>query len=255
MKTLLAVALAVSLGLAGSVSAEEKVLKIGTEAAYKPFAYIDASGEMTGFDIDITHALCAQMQVKCEIVNQDFDGLIPALKVKKIDAIIASMSITEDRKKNIDFAGPYYTTPRRFIGRKGVALELNPESFKDKIVGVQRGTTNANYVEQKLKGFATAKYYDTQDAANLDLAAGRVDVVLADSVVLQTFLDGKDAEGLDFVTAPITDPAIFGVGAGIGLRQGDDALKQQFNAALKTLIASNKYQEINKKYLSVDIKP
>lgn len=255
MKTLLATALAVLLGLAGSASAQDKVLKIGTEAAYKPFAYIDSSGEMTGFDIDVTRALCAQMQVKCEIINQDFDGLIPALKVKKIDAIIASMFITEERKKSIDFAGPYYNTPRRFIGRKGMALALDPENFKGKVVGVQRGTTNANYVDQKLKGFATAKYYDTQDAANLDLAAGRVDLVVADSVVLQKFLDSKDAEGLDFVTPPITDPTIFGAGAGIGLRQGDAALKQQFDDALKALIASGKYAEINKKYLPIDVKP
>jgi arginine/ornithine transport system substrate-binding protein len=256
MKMLIVTALALSFGLAaGQASAQEKVLKIGTEAAYKPFAYIDASGQMTGFDIDITRAMCDQMKVKCEIVNQDFDGLIPALQVRKIDAVIASMFITEERKKSIDFAGPYYSTPRRFIGRKGMGLDLQPESFKGKVVGVQRGTTNANYVEQKLKGFATAKYYDTQDAANLDLAAGRVDLVVADSVVLQRFLDSKDAEGLDFVTPPISDPSIFGVGAGIGLRKGDAALKQQFDEALKALIASGKYAEINKKYLPIDIKP
>ena len=108
------------LALALPAAAQDKI-RIGTEAAYKPFAYVLPSGELTGFDIDITKALCAQMKADCEIVNQSFDGLIPALNAKKIDAIIASMSITPDRLKAIDFAGPYYTVPALFIAPKDSA--------------------------------------------------------------------------------------------------------------------------------------
>lgn len=119
-------ALVAAAGGAAPLAAQE-TLTIGTEAAYPPFAYVLPSGEMTGFDIDIANALCAEMEMECEISNLAFDGLIPALTSKKIDAIIASMFITEDRLKAIDFAGPYYLTPALFIGPEDADLELTED--------------------------------------------------------------------------------------------------------------------------------
>jgi lysine-arginine-ornithine-binding protein len=229
-------------------------LKIGTEAAYKPFAYVLPSGELTGFDIDITKALCAAMEADCEIINQSFDGLIPALNSKKIDAIIASMSITEDRLKAIDFAGPYYTTPGLFVAADGSGITLTPDGMKRKTVGVQRGTTMANYVKDKFPG-ARAQFYDTLEAATLDLTSGRVDAVFADSVVLDEFLASDQGKGFVAVGEPVYDKELLGAGAGIGLRKGDDELKQRFDDALAKVIASGEYAEINKKYLSVSILP
>lgn len=229
-------------------------LRIGTEAAYKPFAYVLPSGELTGFDIDISKALCAAMEADCEIVNQSFDGLIPALNSKKIDAIIASMSITEDRLKAIDFAGPYYTTPALFVSAEGSGLELTADGMKRKTVGVQRGTTMANYVKDKFPG-ARAQFYDTLEAATLDLTSGRVDAVFADSVVLDEFLASDQGKGFVALGEPVYDKDLLGAGAGVGLRKGDDALKQRFNDALAKIISSGQYAEINKKYLSVSILP
>jgi len=242
-----------ALALAGTAVAQE-TLTVGTEAAYKPFAFVLPSGELTGFDVDITKALCAEMAVTCEIVNQSFDGLIPALNATKIDAIVASMSITPDRLEAIDFAGPYYTVPALFIAPKGSGAEISPEGLDGKFVGVQRGSTMADYIEANFPD-ARVQVYDTSDAANLDLASGRVDLVFADSVVLQDFLATPDGAGFEAVGEPVYDAEVLGTGAGIGLRKGETELKEKFDAALAAIIASGEYQTINDKYMSVSILP
>jgi polar amino acid transport system substrate-binding protein len=232
----------------------QETLTIGTEAAYKPFAYVLPSGELTGFDIDIANALCAEMGATCEIVNQSFDGLIPALNAEKIDAIIASMNITPERLEAIDFAGPYYTAPALFIAPKDAGLEITPEGLDGKYVGVQRGSTMANYIAAKFPD-ARVQVYDTAEAANLDLASGRVDVVFADGIVLQEFLATPDGAGFEAVGEPVFDAEILGTGAGIGVRKGDTALKEKFDAALAAIIASGEYKTINDKHVPVSILP
>lgn len=248
-----------ALGLALAIpafaaSAQDKVV-IGTEAAYPPFAYVLPSGELEGFDISIAKALCAEMKADCTIVNQAFDGLIPALNAKKIDAIIASMFVTEERLKAIDFAGPYYSVPGVFVAPKDTELELTEDSLGRRVtIGVQRGTTFPNYVEANFPK-ARVRFYDTIDSAKLDLASGRVDLIFADSVVLEDFLKSKDGQAFAVLGEPVYDAALLGAGAGIGLRKGDTALKEKFEAALAALIASGGYKEINDQFVSVDIAP
>jgi lysine-arginine-ornithine-binding protein len=251
--TIAFIALGAALLAALPAAAQDK-LRIGTEAAYKPFAWVLPSGELTGFDIDVAKALCTQMQVECEIVNQSFDGLIPALNAKKIDAIIASMTITDDRLNAIDFAGPYYNVPALFIAPKGSGTEISEEGLDGKYVGVQRGSTMANYVKEKFPS-ARIQLYDTSDAANLDLASGRVDAVFADSVVLNDFLATPEGEGFEPVGEPVVDVELLGSGAGIGVRKGDAELKQKFDDALAAIIASGEYKTINDAYIPVDILP
>ena len=249
--------LAAALGLAALAAipaAAQDKLRIGTEAAYAPFAWVLPSGELTGFDIDVTKALCAQMGAECEIINQSFDGLIPALNAKKIDAIIASMTITEDRLKAIDFAGPYYSVPALFVAAKDGGLEISEDGLRRKSIGVQRGSTMADYIKATYPR-ARVQFYDTLDAATLDLASGRIDAVFADSVPLQDFLASKDGAAFGPVGEPVYDAAILGSGAGIGLRQDEAELKQKFNDALAAIIASGEYKAINDKYVAVDIAP
>jgi lysine-arginine-ornithine-binding protein len=255
MKALARIALAFGLALALALpAAAQDKLRIGTEAAYPPFAYVEPSGELAGFDIDIAKALCAEMGVECEIINQAFDGLIPALNANKIDAIIASMSITDERLEAIDFAGPYYRVPAIFVAAKDSGIEITPEGLDGRYVGVQRGTTMANYIEASFPD-GRVQLYDTLEAANLDLASGRVDVVFADSVVLQEFLKSPDGAGFEQVGEPVLDLEILGLGAGIGVRKGDTELKEKFDAALAAIIASGKYEEINDKHIPVSILP
>jgi len=170
------------LGLLGHADAAEK-LRVGTEGAYPPFNLVDARGKVGGFDVDIANALCAKMQVECEVVTSDWDGIIPALNAKKFDFIAASMSITDERKQAVDFTDAYYTNKLQFIAPKSADFKTDEKSLKGKVIGAQRATIAGTWMEDNLGDVVTMKLYDTQENAYLDLASGRVDGVLADKLV------------------------------------------------------------------------
>ncbi len=237
-----------------SIAKDWKSIRIATEGAYPPFNFTDKSGKLQGFDVDIANALCAQMKANCTIVAQDWDGIIPALIANKYDAIIASMSITEKRKKKVSFSKKYYTTPAKFVRKKGSGIEINAASMKGKTVGVQRATIHADFVKGEFGGVVTIKAYGTQDEAYLDFAAGRLDLLLADSVALmEGFLAKPEGKGAEFVGADYTDPKYFGEGAGIATRKGDGDLANKFTAAIAAIRANGTYKKINAKYFNFDV--
>ncbi len=250
MTRLLAAALAAA-ALAGQAAAAD--LRICVEGAYPPFSEVTASGELKGFDIDIADALCEEMGKECELVQTEWDGIIPALLERKCDAIVASMSITPDRQKVIDFTNKYYQTPAKFVGPEGAGLEDTPEALADKVVGVQRGTIHQDFMESEFPE-VELKLYGTQDEAYLDLQAGRVDAIMADSVAMDDgFLKTENGEGFAFFGQDYSIPEYHGEGAGIGLRKGSDELKAEFNAAIDALRESGTYQSIAEKYFDFDI--
>ena len=254
MKTLAAAAVVLSLA-AGAALAEWKKVRIGTEGAYPPFNYFDAAGKLQGFDVDIAKALCEKMKVECEFIAQDWDGIIPALLAKKYDAIVASMSITEERKQKVDFTNKYYDTPRRFVIRKdGGITDVSWEAMKGKAIGAQSATIHANYLEEFYND-SDIKLYATQDEANADLAAGRLDAVLADSVVMWEWTTKtEDGKCCDFIGENIVEPQrIWGEGAGIAVRKEDDDLKEMFNKAIEEIREDGTYQKINDKYFPFDV--
>ena len=224
--------------------AADKPLKIGIEAAYPPFASKAPDGSIVGFDYDIGNALCEQMQVKCVWVEQEFDGLIPALKVRKIDAILSSMSITEDRKKSVDFTNKYYLTPARLVMKEGTVVSDSLDELKGKKIGVQRGSIHDRFAKEVLapKG-AVVVPYGSQNEIYLDVEAGRLDGTVADATLL---------EGYAFAGPAFTDVKYFGDGVGIAVRKGD-ALKDKINAAITALRENGKYKQIQDKYFNFDI--
>lgn len=252
-KTFARIVAAAALALAaGSAFAEEPMkLKIGTEGAYPPFNSIAADGSVIGFDIDIANALCAQMKAQCEIVTQDWDGMIPALQAGKFDAIVASMSITEERKKQISFTNKYYVTPLSVVALKDSDLSTtDAAAYSGKTVGAQASTTQATYADEVYgKAGAEAKLYPSQDEAMADLVNGRLDAVVADKFVLVDWMDktGKDCckmvGDIEGTEAP----------AGIGVRQADDELREKLNAAIEAIVADGTYGKIVGKYFKFDI--
>ena len=239
---------------AGTAAADMKKVTLGTEGAYPPFNWIDENGELQGFDIDIGNALCASAKLDCTWAVQDWDGIIPGLLAKKYDAIIASMSITEERKKKVDFSGKYYTTPAKFVRMKGSGIEISDESLEGKAVGVQRATIHENFLRDNYGDIVTIKAYATQDEANLDFVSGRVDLLLADSVaLLEGFLNTPDGEGAEFVGPDFTDPQWFGDGAGIAIRKGETELLDALNGGLAAIRADGTYKTINDKYFDFDV--
>ncbi len=249
LKILLSSAFAV-LFLAGPVQAEITHVKMGTEGAYPPFNNINEEGELVGFDIEIGNALCDAMDVTCEWVTSDWDGIIPALLAKKFDTIMASMSITEERKEKIAFTDKYYTSPVRFIRRKGT--NASPEEIAGGIVGVQSATVSENLVRGRFPD-AEVKTYAEQEQANLDLASGRVDLVAADAFVLMDFVESEAGNDVEFVGPSYTDEEFLGEGIGIGVRKEDEELRGMLNEAIKQIREDGTYQKINAKYFDFDV--
>jgi polar amino acid transport system substrate-binding protein/arginine/ornithine transport system substrate-binding protein len=193
------------------------------------------------------------MGEECEMVKVDWDGIIPALLERKCDAIVASMSITPERQEVIDFSRKYYQTPAMFAAEEGTELEDTPEGMAGKVVGVQRGTIHHDYLETKYPD-TELRLYQTQDEAVLDLAAGRVDAVMADSVVLnEGFLKTEAGEGYAFFGEPHVDPAIHGEGVGVGVRQGDTELRDRISEAIDAIRADGTYDQIAAQYFEFDI--
>jgi arginine/ornithine transport system substrate-binding protein len=253
-RLLVAAAVAVT-ALAGTAKAQDKEeVRLGVEGAYPPFSSVSPSGELQGFDIDIAHALCEQMQVRCTLVTQDWDGIIPALMARKYDAIIASMSITEERKQRVDFTDKYYQTPARFVAKKGAGIEVSKQGLSGKRVGVQRATIHDSFLTDNFGDSVEIVRYGTQDEANLDLVSGRVDLLLADSVALnEGLLKTPAGADFEFIGPGYDDPKWFGEGAGIALRKGDTELKDKFNKAIAEIRANGTWDRIAQKYFNFDI--
>ena len=251
--TLAAAAIALTFAAGAAGAHEEQTVRIGTEGAYPPFNSIDSSGNLVGFDVDIAKALCKAAHFKCEFVVQDWDGMIPGLIAKKYDAIIASMSITEERKQKVDFTNKYYSTPAKFVAKEGANFDISAEGLAGKAIGVQGATIHENFVRDNFPD-TTVRSYKTQDEANQDLVSGRVDLVLADSVaLLDGFLNTDAGKGFAFFGPGYTDPKWFGDGVGIAIRKGQDDLRMKLNAAIDQIRADGTYKTIQDKYFDFDV--
>jgi histidine transport system substrate-binding protein len=260
MKKLVATIIALGMLSLGVDAKEWKEIRLASEGAYPPFNTIGADGALGGFDIDIGNALCAEMQAKCTWVKQEWDGMIPALNARKFDAIIASMSITEERQKQVDFSDKYYATPLGLVAKKGSPLTPTAESLKGKKVGVQRGTVADNFATKfwEPKGVSLVRY-GKQDEAYLDLTAGRLEAALADALEADGgFLTKPEGAAYAFMGgrmfgATPEEKAVIGDGVGVAVRKKDTDLKAQFNKALAAIRANGTYETLRKKYFDYDI--
>lgn len=229
-------------------------VRIGTEGAYPPFNYMSPDGKIVGFDVDIAMALCEQMKVECTLVQQDWDGMIPALLAKKFDAIFASMSITDERKQKVEFSNKYYQTPARFVAKKGANLDISKEGLTGKKIGVQRATTHDSFLTDNFGDAVEVVRYASQDEANLDLVSGRIDLILADSVTLsESLLKTDQGKDFEFVGPSYSDPKWFGYGVGVALRKSDTDLRDKFNAAIEAIRADGTWDKIAAKYFDFDV--
>ncbi|WP_221800758.1 ABC transporter substrate-binding protein [Oceanobacter mangrovi] len=248
MKKLIATAVMLAACVTAPLSMAGEKIRIATEGAYAPFNMMDNQGQLVGFDVDIAKALCAEMKADCEIVAQDWDGIIPGLRARKYDAIIASMSITEERLRVVDFSEKYYANVLAFVGPKGKALDTTKDALKGKTIGAQRATIAGQYLEDNFGNVVNVKLYDTQDNAYLDLASGRLDGIMSDKFPAYDWLRTPEGKGFEFKGADLDiDDHI-----GIAVRKGDK-LAGKFSTAIKAIRANGKYAEINAKYFPFDI--
>ncbi len=254
MRLSIASALATALIAAGAAQAAD-VVRIGVEGNYPPFSQVAADGTLSGFDIDIANALCAKMEVQCEMVQQEWDGMIPALTAKKFDMIVASMSITEKRKQVVDFSDPYYDVPSRFIAKEGAFTGYTPDDLKGKTIIVLRNSPRADYIAATYPDNPVL-LVDKETAVYLELAAGRGDIAFGSSVVSgESFLKQPEGKGFAQVGEAIflTDGADGGVG--IAVRKNEEELKTKINTALAGIIEDGTYAKLEDKYFDFDVIP
>jgi polar amino acid transport system substrate-binding protein/arginine/ornithine transport system substrate-binding protein len=236
-------AAALSFAGANAFAQEPLKIRIGVEGNYPPFSQIAPNGDLSGFDIDIANALCAQLKAQCTLVKQEWDGMIPALNVRKFDAIVASMTISEERKKVVDFTDPYYDVPSRFVAKAGAFKDHSTVSLKGKKIIVLRNSPRAKYVADNYKDSEVLLVTKEPDVY-LELVAGRGDIGFGSSIVsAESFLKREQGKGYAQV------------GVGIAIRKGDDALRTRLNSALKEIQANGTYKKLATKYFDFDVSP
>lgn len=248
---------AVVLGLAlacAPVRAAGDVIRIGTEGAYPPFNYFEGN-ELTGFEIELARAMCERMKATCIFSIVDWDNLIPDLLAGKIDAIVASMEMTDERRQQIAFSGRYYRTPAVLMVRTDTDLAAaTPEALAGRKIGVPAGSVYEAYATD-LFPKAEVRTYANLDEASLDLSTGRIDAVLGDKIALAEWLKrGKEASCCRFLADVPWEQDYLGEGYGVGVRQADTALARRFDAALAAIVADGTYDRIRSKYFAFDVR-
>ncbi|AZF63914.1 Lysine-arginine-ornithine-binding periplasmic protein ArgT [Pseudomonas sp. LBUM920] len=240
---------------AGFIQAAEKPIVFAVAAEpYPPFTVKGGNGEWSGFEVDLIHKLCEGMKAECQIKEVAWDGIIPSLLAKKIDVIFSSMSVTDEREKQIAFSRAYYDSLLGVAGPKGATVDITPEGLKGKLIGVQISTVSANYLKKYYENIADLKYYDTQESANADLIAGRIDYMMADDTAIAMMVKTPEASGLAHIASVPYDP-IIGRGVGAGLRKEDTALKARLDKAIGELLVSKDYDDLAQHYFGLSVSP
>ena len=259
-----------SLIVVGNVNADK--IRIGTEGAYPPWNSKDESGKLIGFEVELAWTLCRYIGQQCTIVEQDWDGMIPALIMRKFDAIMAGMSITAERQKAISFSQGYADEVASLAVMKGSnlegldtpaginltkpnaaakkALKTLTSALAGKTVCVQTATIHQNFLDSGDVGKVNVRTYKTQDEVNLDLASGRCDAALAAAVA---FSDYAEKSGKPVVlTGPTFSGGAFGNGVGVGIRKDDTELLKKFNAAIDKARKNGDISRIATKWFGFD---
>jgi len=268
-------AMAVMVGVSAQAK-EWTHLRIATEGAFPPYNMVMPDGKLAGFEIDLAADLCRRMKVQCEVVAQDWDGILPGLNAGKYDAIIAAMAITPKRLEVIAFSIPYVSSPTVFATTKGSGIEALPgdgtridlsddaaaravietmkAKLKGKVIGVQVSTIQSDFLNTYFKGTVEVRTYKTSDEFNLDLAAGRIDAVLAAAANIKAAMDTADGKDIVF-TGPYFGGGPIGIGSGIGLRKADPELKQMFDGAIQAAAADGTLARLSTQWFKIDLTP
>lgn len=250
---------------------------IALEGAYEPWNLTKPDGSLGGFEPELMANLCARMKVKCKLIAQDWDGMIAGLKVGKFDVIMDGLAVTEERKKEIAFSVPYASTPAVFAAVKNghvanlpgtgkevlltgnaatdkPTLDALRKALKGKTIGIQTGTAFAPFIYNNFKDVSAIREYKTAPEHDLDLSAGRIDVVFDDATYFISAFAKPDNKNLAFTGPKIGGP-IWGVGEALGFRQADTDLKAKFDGAIKAALADGTVKKLSEKWFKLNIAP
>lgn len=260
-----------------ALPARAQTVHFATEGAFPPWDWTEPDGRLGGFEIDLYQDLCKRAGLTCDIQAQAFDGLIPALNAGKFDAIISGMSVTPKREEAVLFTQPYGSTGQTFAVAKGGPLAALPETdrvfslttneagaiaaldalkpmLKGKVMGVQGASIAAAFVDKYLKGVVEVREYKTTDQHDLDLASGRVDLVMASTAYLATAAKKPGNEDMQ-LAGPRFQGGVVGKGSAIAVRKGETALKDKLDAAITAARADGTLRRLSDKYFGFDVTP
>jgi len=230
-----------------------KTITFSMQAAYPPFEYMNAAGEIKGFDVDIANALCQHIGATCSFTNEPWDSLIPNLQLGKIDALISAIAITDERKKQIDFTKPYYFYTVSIVGPKNKTFELTKAGMTSKRIGILIGTTFQQYLKATYGNLVSINVYNNQETAFLDLLAGRVNGVMSDTPIILEWLKHPGKQRFQIIGKPIKSPTFFGTGYGIAVRKNNPRLLNTLNQAIDAINADGTYDKIMKQYFPEEV--
>lgn len=221
-------------------------VRIGTEGAYPPWNFVGDDGNLAGFEIDLGNALCENAGVSCEWVVNEWDSIIPNLVAGNYDVIMAGMSITDERRETIDFSEEYYPpTPSRYAASKGAGVDF--DNLKGLKIGAQGATIQAAYLEETLGADNTILTFETPDQSVADLAAGNIDLLLADGDYLGPVVEGSGG-AMELVGPGVS----IGGGVGMGMRKDSGDLQAKMAGALEALKADGTLDKLIKEYFDQD---
>jgi len=270
--------LMLSLGVPDGVRAQDtKAIHIATEGTFPPWSFSDPDGTLRGFSIDLTEDLCKRLAYKCEISGEEFSALIPGLTVGKFDAVISALSVTKERSEIVDFTRPFARLSNRFMVSKDSDLselpgtggkfdldkqadaaqaaitEMNP-LLKGKLLGVQAASISSKFVDKYLSNLVEIREYKNIADHDIDLVAGRIDLVMGSEVVLNKSLQSKDLQGFK-LAGPAFVGGVFGLGYGVAVKKGRTQLRDAFDQALAQAISDGTIKRLSHKWLGIDVTP
>lgn len=221
-----------------TLGTQAQPIKLGTEGAYPPFNFVDDNGNVGGFDIDVGNEICKRAELQCEWVVNEWDTIIPNLLGGNYDAILADMTITQERKQTISFSAPYFPPdPSTYVSLTDRTFDY--AALTGLRIGAQVATIQLDYLNANLKDSNTILSYDTQDQELADLNAGNLDLVFLDgSVVGEVVAASSGALKADGPEIPI------GEGVGIGLRMSDVELANKINTTLASMKADGTLDDL-----------
>jgi len=228
------------------------MIRFLTETDYPPFDFTGPDGNPAGFNVDFARALCEEIKVPCTIQMRRFETLVDAINTGRGDAVIASIAMTPDIRTQLDFTDPYYRAPARFVSRAGeVMADVRPENVTGKKIGVISGSAHEAY----LKAFFTdalAVGFPSDEALRSALRRGEVDMIFGDAISLGFWINGTDSDGCcAFSGGPFVESRYFGEGIGIGVKKGNDVLRQALNWAMFRVWEKGRYTDLWLRYFSV----
>lgn len=225
-----------------------------TEGKYPPFNMLDAQGRPAGFEVELVNAVCQRARLDCKVVTAAWDDIIPGLLARRYDIAVASLQITSQRRKHIAFSRRYYTVPAAFVTARGaLPADGAPALLRGKTVGVQRATTFTDFLDRAFRKTIKLRQFPTAEEARAELAAGKLDAVLADKVTLWKWLESPEGACCAFFGQDVKDARTLGEGVGAGFRKEDLKLREAFNKALSDMIADGAYKKIADRYFPFPI--